>query len=300
MESKQPKLPPEAIEAYNKYIHGEINRRDFMERLTAIAGAFGVTTLVQALMPDYASAQKVPPTDARLKIEKVTIQSPMGNGTINGYLTRTAKAGTAKLPGILVVHENRGRNPHMEDICRRLALDDFMALAPDGLTSVGGYPGDDEKGGQLFGQVDRGKMTEDFVASANWLKNRSDCTGKIGATGFCFGGGVANTLAVRMGADIAAVAPYYGGPPMAADVAKIKAAVLVHHGALDTRLAMTWPDYDKQLAAAGVPHEGHIYEGAVHGFNNDATPERYNKAAADFAWNRTIEWFNKYVRTATT
>jgi len=290
------KLPAEAVEAYNEYIHGEINRRDFMERLTAVAGAFGVTSLLQALLPDYASAQKVSPTDGRITIEKVTIPSPMGNGTINGYLARPSKAGTSKLPGILVVHENRGRNPHMEDIARRLAVDDFMALAPDGLTSVGGYPGDDEKGGQLFGTVDRNKMTEDFVASAYWLKNRADCTGKIGVTGFCFGGGIANTLAVRMGGDLAAAVPFYGQAPMEADVAKIKAAVLVHHGETDTRLASAWPAYDKALTAAGVPHEGYIYPGAGHGFNNDATPQRYNKEAADLAWSRTVAWFNKYVR----
>ena len=247
-------------------------------------------------MPDYASAQKVSPTDSRIKIEKVTIPSPMGNGTINGYLARPASAGNNKLPGILVVHENRGRNPHMEDLARRLAVDNFMALAPDGLTSVGGYPGDDEKGGQLFGTVDRNKMTEDFVASATWLKNRADCTGKIGVTGFCYGGGIANTLAVRMGSDLAAAVPFYGAPPAEADVPKIKAAVLVHHGEMDTRLASTWPAYDKALMAAGVPHEGYIYPGAVHGFNNDATPQRYNKEAADLAWSRTVAWFNKYVR----
>jgi carboxymethylenebutenolidase len=152
------------------------------------------------------------------------------------------------------------------------------------------------KGGELFGKVDRAKMLEDFVAAAYWLKNRADCTGKIGATGFCFGGGIANTLAVRMGSDLAAAVPFYGGPPMAADVSKIKAAVLVHHGEKDTRLASTWPDYDKALTEAKVPHEGYIYPDAVHGFNNDATPERYNKAAADQAWQRTIAWFNKYVR----
>jgi carboxymethylenebutenolidase len=296
MESNKPPVPPEAVEAYNEYIHGEINRRDFMERITAVAGAFGVASLMQALMPDYASAQQVSPTDARIAIEKVTIPSPMGNGTINAYLARPSKAGTTRLPGILVVHENRGRNPHMEDIARRLAVDNFMALAPDGLTSVGGYPGDDEKGGQLFGTVDRNKMTEDFVASAYWLKNRGDCTGKIGVTGFCFGGGVANTLAVRMGSDLAAAVPFYGQAPMEADVAKIKAAVLVHHGETDTRLASAWPAYDKALTAAGVPHEGYIYKGAGHGFNNDATPQRYNKEAADQAWSRTVAWFNKYVR----
>src|SRR5882762_10191012 len=299
MEPNKPKVPPEAIELYNQYIHGEINRRDFLEQAKRFAvGGLALSAFVEAMMPNYAAAQQVSKTDERLKTSYETVQSPQGNGTIKGYLARPVSVLAAKLPGVLIVHENRGLNPHMEDVARRFALMNFMAFAPDALTSVGGYPGDDVKGGELFGKVDRNKMTEDFVAAAYWLKNRPDSTGKIGATGFCFGGGVANTLAVRMGADIAAVAPFYGGPPMAADVAKIKAAVLVHHGALDTRLAMTWPDYDKQLTAAGVPHEGHIYEGAVHGFNNDATPERYNKAAADFAFNRTIEWFNKYVRTA--
>jgi carboxymethylenebutenolidase len=170
-----------------------------------------------------------------------------------------------------------------------------MAFAPDGLTSLGGFPGDDYQGGQMFSKVNGPKMFEDFVASAVWLKNRPDCTGNIGATGFCFGGGVANNLAVRLGADFAAAAPFYGAVPMEADIPKIKGAILVHHGALDTRLAGTWPAYDKALTAAGVPHEGYIYPNAVHGFNCDATPDRYNKAAADLAWGRTIAWFNKYV-----
>jgi carboxymethylenebutenolidase len=171
-----------------------------------------------------------------------------------------------------------------------------MAFAPDGLTSLGGFPGDDYKGGQLFSKVDGKKMAEDMVASAVWLKARGDCSGKICATGFCYGGGVANTLAVRLGADLAAAAPFYGAVPAADDIAKIKAAILVHHGELDTRLAATWPAYDAALKAASVPHEGYIYPGAVHGFNCDATPERYNKAAADLAWQRTIDWFNKYSR----
>src|SRR5262247_2158908 len=290
MQQTRPHVPPEAIEAYNEFIHDHLDRRRFLDQLKNIAGASAATALYEALTPDYAAAQQVSPTDARLKTSRETVPSPMGNGTIKGYLARPAAAGNNKLPAILVVHENRGLNPHIEDVARRLALANFMAFAPDGLTSVGGYPGDDVKGGELFGKVDRAKMQEDLVAAAYWLKNRPDSTGKIGATGFCFGGGIANTLAVRLGADIAAVAPYYGGPPMAADVAKIKAAVLVHHGALDTRLAATWPDYDKQLTAAGVPHEGHIYEGAVHGFNNDATPERYNKAAADASWKSTVDW----------
>ncbi|HYS24468.1 MAG TPA: dienelactone hydrolase family protein, partial [Vicinamibacterales bacterium] len=237
MEPRKPKLPAEAVQLYNEFIHGHISRREFFDGAKKFAvGGLAAGAIIDALMPDYAAAQQVSKTDARLKTSYETVQSPMGNGTIKGYLARPANAGNNKLPAVLVIHENRGLNPHIEDVARRLAVANFMAFAPDALTSVGGYPGDDVKGGELFGKVDRAKMTEDFVAAAYWLKNRPDSTGKIGATGFCFGGGVANTLAVRMGADIAAVAPFYGGPPMAADVAKIKAAVLVHHGALDTRL----------------------------------------------------------------
>ena len=294
-EKKQSKFPPELIELYNLHIHGEIDRREFLERAKQFAvGGITATALWEMLKPNYALGQQVPESDKRLKTETVSAPSPQGNGTIKGYLVRPASA-TGKLPGILVVHENRGLNPHIKDIARRLGVANFMALAPDGLTSVGGYPGDDEAGGQLFGKVDRNKMTEDFVAAANWLKSRPDCTGKIGVTGFCFGGGIANTLAVRM-PDLAAAVPFYGGAPAAADVPKIKAAVLVHHGALDTRLAEAWPAYDEALKANKVPHEGYVYPGAVHGFNNDATPERYNEAAAKLAWQRTIDWFNKYVR----
>jgi carboxymethylenebutenolidase len=302
MTRQRPRLPNEAIELYNRYIHGEISRRAFLNgaKRFAVAG-LTVGVVVDALMPDYASAQQVSKTDDRIKASYVTVPSSQGNGSIKGYLVRPFSADTrdvtpAKLPGILVVHENRGLNPHIEDIARRFALANFMAFAPDALTSVGGYPGDDAKGGDLFSKVDTGKKLEDFVASALWLKGRADCTGKIGVTGFCYGGGIANTLAVRLGADLAAAAPFYGGAPPAADVPKIKAAILVHHGALDTRLAEAWPAYQTALKAANVVHEGHIYPGAVHGFNNDATPERYNKAAADQAWQRTVEWFDKYVR----
>jgi carboxymethylenebutenolidase len=302
MEQARPKLPGEAIELYNLYIHGEIERRDFLNGISKFTVA-GLTAgmIADMLMPNYALGQQVSKADERIKASYVTIPSPQGNGSIKAYLVRPTSADTreaipAKLPGILVVHENRGLNPHIEDVARRMALNNFMALAPDALTSVGGYPGDDAKGGELFNKVDNAKKTEDFVASALWLKARPDCTGKIGVTGFCYGGGISNTLAVRLGADLAAAAPFYGGPPQAADVAKIKAAILVHHGELDTRLAATWPTYDAALKAAGVPHEGYIYPNAVHGFNCDATPERYNKAAADLAWQRTIDWFNKYVR----
>jgi carboxymethylenebutenolidase len=300
MEPKKPNVPPEAIELYNQFIHGEINRREFMEGAKRFAiGGLAVGAFVEAMMPNYAAAQQVSKTDERLKTSYETVQSPQGNGTIKGYLARPVSVLAAKLPGVLIIHENRGLNPHMEDVARRFALMNFMAFAPDGLTSLGGYPGDDVRGGEMFGKVDRNKMTEDFVAAVMWLKARPDCSGKVAATGFCFGGGVANTLAVRLGPDLAAAAPFYGAVPMPADIPKIKAAILVHHGALDTRLAATWPDFDKALTAAGVPHEGHIYPGAVHGFNNDATPERYNKAAATQAWDRTIEWFNQYARPAT-
>ena len=303
MEPTKPKLPTEAIQLYNLFIHGEISRRAFMEGIQKFAvGGIAVAAIVEALMPNYAQGQQVSKTDDRIKATYETVPSPMGNGTIKGYFVRPAAADTreakpSKLPGIIVVHENRGLNPHIEDIARRLALVNFMAFAPDGLTSLGGFPGDDYQGGQMFNKVNRDKMTEDMVASAMWLKSRADCTGKIGATGFCYGGGIANTLAVRLGADIAAAVPFYGAVPMQG-IPNIKAAILVHHGALDTRTAASWPAYDMALTAANVPHEGYIYPNAVHGFNCDATPERYNKAAADLAWQRTIDWFNKYVRTA--
>jgi carboxymethylenebutenolidase len=297
MKQTPPPLPREAIEAYNLYIHGEIDRRSFMNRVKKVAvSSVAAAAIVDQLMPNYAAAQQVPTNDPRLKTEYATVPSPQGNGSIRGYLVRPAAAGTGRLPAILVVHENRGLNPHIEDVARRFGLENFMAFAPDGLTSVGGYPGDDAKGGELFGKVDRAKMAEDLYAAAMWLKNRPDSTGRLGVTGFCFGGGIANSLAVRMGSDLQAAVPFYGGAPPAADVPKIKAAVLVHHGEQDTRLVQAWPEYEKALKAAGVTYEGHIYPGAVHGFNNDATAQRYNKAAADQAWQRTVAWFNKYVR----
>ena len=293
-------LPAEAVEAYNLYIHGNIDRRNFMGRINKVAvSTVAAAAMVDALMPNYAAGQQVSPTDARITTKRETVPSPNGNGSINGLLVRPSKAGNTKLPAILVIHENRGLNPHIEDVARRFAVEGFMAFAPDGLTSVGGYPGDDAQGGTLFGKVDRAKMSEDLYAAAMWLKNRPDSTGKLGVTGFCFGGGVSNALAVRMGADLQAAVPFYGGAPQnLADVPKIKAAVLVHHGSEDQKLVAAWPQYEAALKAAGVTHEGHIYPGAVHGFNNDATPARYNKAAADEAWKRTVDWFNKYVRDA--
>src|ERR1700676_3155453 len=235
MEPTKPKLPSEAIELYNLFIHGEISRRDFMDGVQRFAvGGLAATAIIEALMPNYAAGQQVPKTDDRIKATYETVPSPQGNGSIKGYLVRPVSADTraetaAKLPGIIVVHENRGLNPHIEDVARRLALANFMAFAPDGLTSLGGFPGDDYRGGQLFMKADGKKMFEDFVACANWLKSRPDSTGKIGATGFCFGGGIANTLAVRLGDGIGAAVPFYGAVPSDGDIPKIKAAILVHH-----------------------------------------------------------------------
>jgi carboxymethylenebutenolidase len=257
-------------------------------------GGLTAAAIWEMLRPNYAWAEQVPKDDKRIKSERVTVPSPLGNTEIKGYFVRPA-AGNGKLPGILVIHENRGLNPYIEDVARRLATSGFMAFAPDGLTSVGGYPGDEEKAAAMFGPVDKPKMNEDFMASARWLKGRSDCTGKIGAVGFCFGGGIVNTLAVRMGADLAAGAPFYGAQPTAADVAKIKAPLALHYAGLDQRINAGWPAFDEALKANNVNHNGYIYEGVNHGFHNDTTP-RYDEPAAKLAWTRTLELFNKYVK----
>src|ERR1700723_2023169 len=225
MEPTKPKLPREAIELYNDFIHGDISRRAFMEGVQRLAGGLAGATGFKSFMPNYALSQQVSRTDDRIKATYETVPSPKGNGNIKGYLVRPISADTrsetiTKLPGIIVVHENRGLNPHIEDIARRFALANFMAFAPDGLTSLGGYPGDDYKGGQMFNQIDKNKMSEDMVAAALWLKSRPDCTGKIGATGFCYGGSTANMLAVRLGTDLGAAGPVYGGPPAPQNNAK--------------------------------------------------------------------------------
>src|SRR6516165_4405419 len=298
------KIPAEAIELYNRFIHGEISRRDFFQGAERFAVA-GLTAsaIVEALMPNYALGQQVRKDDERIKASYETVPSPNGNRFIRGYLVRPFSADSrdvtpAKLPGIIVVHENRGLNPHTEDVARRFALENFMAFAPDALTPFGGYPGDDYKGGQLFTKLDPAKRTQDFVAAALWLKAHPLCTGKICATGFCFGGSMTNNLSVLLGADLAAAAPFYGGAPKPEDVPKIKAAILIHHGALDKRLAEGYPEQEAELKKNKIRYEGHIYPNSVHGFFNDATPERYNQATAQQAWTRTIEWFNQYVRTA--
>jgi carboxymethylenebutenolidase len=274
-------------------VHGEIDRRAFFDRAAKFAvGGLTVAGLFEALRPNYAWAQQVAKDDARIRTEYATVPSPQGNGSIKGYLARPAAAG--KYPAVLVVHENRGLNPYVEDVARRLATANFLAFAPDGLTSVGGYPGNDEEGGQLFGKVDRPKMTEDFIAAINWLKARPESTGRHGVVGFCFGGAISNTLAVRL-PELGAAVPFYGGAPAAEDVSKIKAAVLVHHGELDTRLVAAWPAYEAALKANNIRYEGYVYPKANHGFHNDTTP-RYDEAAAKLAWERTVGWFNKYLR----
>jgi carboxymethylenebutenolidase len=287
--------PQELLNLFDKYVHGDIGRRDFLDGAQRFAtGGITAAALLESLRPNYAWAQQVPKDDKRIKVETATVQSPNGNGSIRGVLVRSAGA-TGKLPGVLVIHENRGLNPYIEDVARRLGTLNFMAFAPDGLTSVGGYPGDDEKGGALFRQVDRAKMVEDFDAAARWLKARSDCTGKIGAVGFCFGGGMVNTLATRLGSDLAAGVPYYGGQAPAAEAAKIKAPLLLHYASLDKRINDGWPAYEAALKSASVSHTMHMYEGANHGFHNDTTP-RYDEAAAKLSWQRTVDFFNHHLR----
>ena len=301
-EKEKRTVPFEAVEIYNQYIHGEISRRKFLTGVKKFAAVgLSATAIVEALMPNYALGQQIRHDDERLTVSYETIPSPDGHGFIRGYLVRPFSADSrsetsAQLPGIIVVHENRGLNPHTEDVARRFALKNFMAFATDVLTSVGGYAGDDYLGGQLFRELDPEKRLEDILACSLWLKNRDDCTGKIGITGFCYGGSVSNQIAVRLGNDLAAAVPFYGSGADAADVPNIRAAILVQHGALDTRLINAWPAYETALRANNVNYEGRIYDNAMHGFFNDATPERYDEAAATEAWTSTIDWFNTYVR----
>lgn len=290
-------FPQELLDLFQLYQHGEIDRRSFLDRAAKFAvGGVTAAGLLAMLKPNYAWAREVEPGDPRIRAEYVTVPSPQGNGSIRGYLVRPANASaSAKVAAIVVIHENRGLNPYIEDVARRLGAANYLAFAPDGLTTVGGYPGDEEKATALFNTVDKAKMTEDFVASANWVQARPESNGRLGAVGFCFGGGIVNVLATRL-PQISAAVPFYGAPPPAADVPKIKAAVLVHHAGLDTRLASTWPAYDAELTAAHVPHAGYVYANANHGFHNDTTP-RYDDAAAKLAWQRTTDWFTRYLRT---
>jgi carboxymethylenebutenolidase len=288
-------FPQELLSIFDRYVHGEISRREFLNSVKKYAvSGLTAAAIWESLRPNYALAQQVAKDDNRVISEYVTLSSPQGTGSIRGYLVHPANAG-GKWPGVLVIHENRGLNPYIEDVTRRLATSNFIAFAPDGLTSVGGYPGDEEKGAALFKTVDEKKMFEDFVASAAWLKTRPECTGRIGAVGFCFGGTTVNNLAVRL-PDLGAAVSFYGRQPNAEDVAKIKAPLLLHYGSLDTRITDGWPAYEAALKADHVTYTGYVYDGANHGFHNDTTP-RYDEAAATLAWQRTLDFFNKYLRS---
>jgi carboxymethylenebutenolidase len=280
---------------FDAYVHGAIDRRGFLDRAGKYA-ATGVTAamLLDALSPNFAYAQ-VATDDKRVATEYLTYDSPSGNGRIRGYFAKPAGL-SGKAPGVLVVHENRGLNPHIEDIARRLALANFVAFAPDALTPLGGYPGDEDKARALFPKLDQAKSREDFVAAANWLKARPDCTGRIGAVGFCYGGGIVNMLATRVPELLAGV-PFYGSAPNLEDVPKIKAALMIQSAETDERINAGWPAYEAALNAAKVKFERHLYPGTQHGFNNDTTP-RYDAAAAKLAWERTLAFFNKHLRPA--
>ncbi|MFN8062517.1 MAG: YghX family hydrolase [Vicinamibacterales bacterium] len=285
---------PALLELFDRYVHGEVDRRQFIEGAGRFAtGTLTAAALVEALSPDYAWAQQVAKDDPRITAEYVTYASPEGYGQIRALLVRPKNA-AGKLPGVVVVHENRGLNPYVEDVARRLGTAGFMALAPDALTSVGGYPGNDDKGRELQSTLDGKKLLEDFVAAAVTLKSRPDCTGKVGVVGFCYGGGVANRLAVRL-PDLAAAVPFYGGQPTAEEAARIKAPLLIHYAGLDDRVNAGWPAYEAALKANGVSYTTYIYDGVNHGFHNDTTP-RYDKAAATLAWDRTVAFFNKNLK----
>jgi carboxymethylenebutenolidase len=286
--------PQELLDLFHEYQHGDINRRSFLDRSAKFAiGGLTVTAIFESLTPNYAWAQQVPPDDKRIKVGYETVQSPNGNGSIKGYLARPSKNG--KHPVVLVIHENRGLNPYIEDVARRFATANFIAFAPDGLTSVGGFPGSDEKGAEDFRKVDPKKMAEDFVAAAKWLKARSDSTGKLGAVGFCFGGGIVNQLAVRLGPDLNAGVAFYGRQAAVEDVPKISAPLLLQYAGNDQRINEGIPAYEAALKANNKVYQVHMYEGKQHGFHNDTTP-RYDEEAAKLAWSRTLEFFNKYLR----
>jgi carboxymethylenebutenolidase len=275
---------------FDAYVHGDLDRRGFLDRAQRFAKA-GVTAagLLASLSPNFAAGQQVKHDDKRLRAQRVTAPSPAGYGSINGYLVRPASAGTTRLPVVLVIHENRGLNPHIEDITRRLALDGFMAFAPDALTPLGGYPGDEDRAREAFTRLEQAKTREDFLASVNWLKARNDGNGKMGAVGFCYGGGVVHWLATRL-PDLNAAVPFYGNSPAPEEAAKVKASLLVHLAAVDERINGAWPAYEAALKAAGAKYAMYQYAGTQHGFNNDTTP-RYDAAAAQQAWGRTVAFF---------
>jgi carboxymethylenebutenolidase len=280
----------ELLILFDAYVHGDVDRRGFLAGAQRFAKA-GVTAagLLAALSPNFAAGQQIKPDDSRLKTESVTVPSPQGSGNIRCYVARPASAAAAKLPVVLVIHENRGLNPHIEDIARRLALDGFMAVAPDALTPLGGYPGDEDKARAAFATLDQAKTREDFLAAVAWVRARTDTNGKLGAVGFCYGGGIVHWLATRL-PDLQAAVPFYGNSPAPEEAAKVKAPLQVHLAAVDERINAAWPAYETALKAAGVKFEVHQYPGTQHGFNNDTTP-RYDAAAAKQAWDRTVAFF---------
>jgi carboxymethylenebutenolidase len=293
-EIRKEDIKQEVFDLYDDYAHNRIDRRDFVHKLSAYAvGGVTVAALMSFLMPDYKGAIQIQAGDPRLKSEYINYPSPKGAGTIKALLSKPVDA-KGKLGGIVVVHENRGLNPHIEDVARRAALAGFISIAPDMLTPLGGYPGTDDAGRELQSKRDRNEMLEDFIAAYDYLKNNKDCNGKVGVVGFCFGGWIANMMAVRI-PDLAASVPFYGGQPTAEDVPKIKAPLLLHYGELDTRVNEGWPAYEKALKENNKEYTAYIYPAANHGFHNDTTP-RYDKAAAELAWNRTIEFFNKKLK----
>lgn len=284
----------ELLILFDAYVHGSLDRRGFLDAAKKFAvGGVTASMLLAALSPDFAQAQVVPQDDKRIKTERVEFASPAGHGLVKGYLARPANM-SGRLPGVLVVHENRGLNPHIEDITRRLALDNFVAFAPDALTPLGGYPGDEDKARELFPKLDQAKTREDFVAAARVLQGRPECSGKIGVVGFCYGGGMAHLLATRL-PDLGAAVPFYGNHPAAEEAARVKAPLLIHFAGVDERINAAWPVYEAALKAAGVRYTAHQYPGTQHGFNNDTTP-RFDAAAARLAWERTVAFFNQHLR----
>ncbi|MEP7155398.1 MAG: dienelactone hydrolase family protein [Betaproteobacteria bacterium] len=286
---------PEVMKLFDQYVHGIIDRRGFLAAAAQYAAAgVSATALLEMLNPKFAEAQQIKPDDPRIVTRYVEYPSPQGYGKMRGYMAVMYKA-RAKLPGVIVIHENRGLNPHTEDVTRRLALEGFVAFAPDALFPLGGYPGSEDKARELFPKLDQSKSRNDFVAAANFLKDYPGCNGKVGVVGFCYGGSMANILATRI-PDLAAAVPFYGGQPAAEEAAKIKAPLLIHYAGEDERVNAGWPAYETALKAAGVKYEMHKYPGAQHGFLNDTTP-RYDEAAAKLAWQRTLDFFNSKLKT---
>lgn len=286
-------FPQQLLDYYDYYAHGKITKREFLELATKYAvGGLTALALFDLLKPDYALAEQVLFTDPDILPEYITYPSPNGHGEVRGYLVKPVKA-SGKVPAVVVVHENRGLNPYIEDVARRVAKAGYIALAPDGLSSVGGYPGNDDEGRELQQKVDPTKLMNDFFAAIEFLMHHKDATGKVGMTGFCYGGGVANAAAVAY-PELAAAVPFYGRQPPAQDAEKVKAPLLLHFAELDTRINEGWPAWEAALKKAGKTYEAHIYPGVNHGFHNDSTP-RYDKAAAELAWQRTLAWFEKYL-----